>query len=84
MAGSPFGQSHQRPVAACAQPRQRGSFVGAVAEKTMRKTYLALGTPKPAKKQGWVKGGMARSRRGTWKLTRDEDNLPLPVSAVKA
>lgn len=45
------------------------------AEKTMRKTYLALGTHKPAKKQGWVKGGMARSRRGTWKLTRDEDNF---------
>lgn len=41
----------------------------------MRKTYLALGTHKPAKKQGWVKGGMARSRRGTWKLTRDEDNF---------
>lgn len=35
------------------------------AEKTMRKTYLALGTHKPAKKQGWVKGGMARSRHGT-------------------
>ena len=45
------------------------------AEKTMRKIYLALGTHKPAKKQGWVKGGMARSRRGTWKLTRDEDNF---------
>lgn len=45
------------------------------AEKTMRKTYLALGTHKPAKKQGWVKGSMARSRRGTWKLTRDEDNF---------
>ena len=30
LAGSPFGQSHQRPVAVCVKPRQRGGFVGAV------------------------------------------------------
>ena len=41
------------------------------ADKTMRKTYLALSRSKPAKKQGWVKGGMAKARRGAWKLTRE-------------
>lgn len=44
------------------------------AAKTIRKTYLALSDKKPAKKQGWVKGGMEKSRRGAWKLTRDMHN----------
>ena len=42
--------------------------------KTMRKTYLALSDTKPSKKQGWIKGGMEKSRRGAWKLTRDMAN----------
>ncbi|MCP1771467.1 tRNA pseudouridine32 synthase/23S rRNA pseudouridine746 synthase [Neisseria perflava] len=45
------------------------------AEKTIKKTYLALTDQKPTKKQGWVKGGMQKSRRGTWKLTRDTENF---------
>ena len=44
------------------------------AAKTMRKTYLALGTDKPSKKQGWIKGDMEKSRRGTWKLMRSMEN----------
>ena len=44
------------------------------AEKTMRKTYLALATDKPSKKQGWIKGDMEKSRRGAWKLTRSMEN----------
>lgn len=40
----------------------------------MRKTYLALGTDKPSKKQGWIKGDMEKSRRGAWKLTRGMEN----------
>lgn len=44
------------------------------ADKTMKKTYLALSTHKPLKKQGWIKGGMEKSRRGTWKLTRNTEN----------
>jgi len=43
-------------------------------EKTMRKTYLALATDKPSKKQGWIKGDMEKSRRGAWKLTRGMEN----------
>lgn len=45
------------------------------AAKTMHKTYLALSDRKPAKKQGRVKGGMAKSRRGAWKLTRGDENF---------
>lgn len=33
------------------------------AAHSMHKTYLALSSQKPAKKQGWVKGDMAKARR---------------------
>lgn len=46
------------------------------AAKTMRKTYLALSDRRPAKKQGLVKGGMEKSRRGAWKLTRGDGANP--------
>lgn len=42
--------------------------------RTTEKTYLALSDRKPAKKQGWVKGDMALSRRSQWKLLRTQDN----------
>lgn len=45
------------------------------AGKAMHKTYLALSDAKPAKKQGWVKGGMEKSRNGTWRLTRDSRSM---------
>lgn len=44
------------------------------ADKSMRKTYVALGEGKPLKKQGWIKGDMAKSRRGSWKLLRSTEN----------
>jgi tRNA pseudouridine32 synthase / 23S rRNA pseudouridine746 synthase len=37
-------------------------------ERSINKYYLAVSDVKPKKKQGWVKGDMAKSRRGTFKL----------------
>jgi len=39
----------------------------------IEKIYLALSTQRPKKKQGVVQGGMKKSRRGAWKLTREKD-----------
>ncbi len=44
------------------------------AEHRVQKCYLALADKKPAKKQGWVKGDMAKGRRGAWILQRSQDN----------
>lgn len=41
----------------------------------IEKYYLAISADKPRKKQGWVKGGMQRSRRGQWRLSRDNTLL---------
>ncbi|MDG1733330.1 MAG: TIGR01621 family pseudouridine synthase [Thalassotalea sp.] len=38
------------------------------------KFYVALSKQKPKKKQGWVKGDMAKSRRSAWKLLRTMEN----------
>jgi len=40
----------------------------------LRKCYLALSDHTPAKKQGWVKGGMSKGRNGSWRLTRDAEH----------
>lgn len=40
----------------------------------IRKLYLALSDKKPKKKQGLVKGDMDKSRRGTYKLLRSQEN----------
>lgn len=40
----------------------------------IEKYYLAISTEKPKKKQGWVKGGMEKARRGSWKLNQSNDN----------
>lgn len=45
----------------------------AFAERSVTKTYLAISDRKPKKKQGWVKGDMAPSRRGQWKLLRTQE-----------
>ncbi|WMC09263.1 TIGR01621 family pseudouridine synthase [Oceanimonas pelagia] len=50
---------------------------GQFAERTTTKCYLALSDRKPAKKQGWVKGGMEKARNGSWKLTRNDNNLAI-------
>ena len=55
-------------------PQSASALAQQFAAKTMRKTYLALGTDKPSKKQGWIKGDMEKSRRGAWKLTRGMEN----------
>ncbi|MEJ6475354.1 TIGR01621 family pseudouridine synthase [Pseudoalteromonas piscicida] len=38
------------------------------------KYYLAMVSDKPKKKQGWIKGDMAKSRRGTFKLVKTKLN----------
>lgn len=46
----------------------------AFANREVVKTYLALSDRKPAKKQGWIKGDMVRSRQSAWKLARSMEN----------
>lgn len=41
----------------------------------VEKRYVALSDRKPKKKQGTVRGGMVPSRRGQWRLTKDNENL---------
>ena len=38
--------------------------------REIEKYYLAISLRKPKKKQGWVKGDMAKARRGDWKLLK--------------
>ncbi|MDO5059555.1 MAG: pseudouridine synthase, partial [Neisseria sp.] len=57
--------------------RAAAELGAAFAEKRVQKTYWALSDSKPAKKQGRIKGGMEKSRRGAWKLTRGNENLAL-------
>ncbi len=42
--------------------------------RQIEKFYLAISTRKPKKKQGWVKGDMASSRRGSYKLLKSSEN----------
>ncbi|CAM2969533.1 TIGR01621 family pseudouridine synthase [Vibrio mytili] len=44
------------------------------AERQVEKFYLAIGSKKPKKKQGWVIGDMERSRRSSWKLINSKHN----------
>lgn len=46
----------------------------AFAERRVSKTYLAVSDRVPRKKQGWIRGDMAPSRRGQWKLLRSQHN----------
>jgi tRNA pseudouridine32 synthase/23S rRNA pseudouridine746 synthase len=43
-------------------------------EHNVEKYYLAISDKKPTKKQGLIKGDMAKSRRGMFKLLRTMDN----------
>lgn len=43
----------------------------------IQKYYLAISDKKPKKSQGLIKGGMEKSRRSMWKLTRGQDNLAI-------
>jgi len=40
----------------------------------VRKYYLAVSDKKPKKKQGLIRGDMAKARRGAWKLLRTTDH----------
>lgn len=46
----------------------------AFADRLVKKTYLAISDRTPKKKQGWIKGDMAKGRNGSWKLLHSSDN----------
>ena len=46
----------------------------AFADRKVAKQYIAISDKKPKKKQGWIKGDMAKSRNGCWKLTKEMKN----------
>jgi len=43
----------------------------------IQKYYLAISDKKPKKSQGLIKGGMEKSRRSMWRLTRNTNNLAI-------
>lgn len=43
----------------------------------VQKFYLAISDKKPKKSQGLIKGGMEKSRRSMWRLTRNTENLAI-------
>jgi len=43
----------------------------------IQKFYLAIADKKPKKTQGLIKGGMEKSRRSMWKLTRNNENVAI-------
>jgi len=43
-------------------------------KKQIEKFYIALSDQKPKKKQGWIKGDMAKARRGAFKLLNTKEN----------
>lgn len=43
-------------------------------QRQIEKYYLAISSHKPKKKQGWIKGDMLPSRRGSYRLTTTMDN----------
>ncbi|MDL2196037.1 TIGR01621 family pseudouridine synthase [Shewanella algae] len=49
-------------------------FTRMFSEHKVQKYYLALAKGKPGKKQGWIIGDMAKSRRSQYKLLRSTDN----------
>lgn len=49
-------------------------FTQMFADRQIEKYYLALSLRKPKKKQGWIKGDMAKSRRGSYKLLATMEN----------
>ena len=46
-------------------------------ERNIEKYYLAISDKKPKKKQGLIKGGMEKSRRSMWKLTKNDQNIAI-------
>lgn len=46
----------------------------AFADRLVKKIYLAISDRTPKKKQGWIKGDMAKGRNGSWKLLHSSEN----------
>ncbi len=42
--------------------------------REIEKFYIAISTKKPKKKQGWIKGDMVKSRRGSYMFAKTSDN----------
>lgn len=55
-------------------PNAAAELCAVFAERRAEKTYWALSDRKPSKKQGRIKGGMEKARRGAWKLTRSGEH----------
>lgn len=55
-------------------PNAAAELCAVFAERRTEKTYWALSDRKPSKKQGRIKGGMEKARRGAWKLTRSGEH----------
>ena len=49
-------------------------FTALFSAHKVNKFYLALSDAKPKKKQGWIKGDMAKSRRSSFKLLKTHTN----------
>lgn len=50
------------------------TFEKLFSERNIEKYYLAISDQKPKKKQGWIKGDMAKGRNGSWLLQRTMNN----------
>lgn len=58
-----------------AKSAETAALFGSMFEnREVEKFYLAISTRKPKKKQGWVKGDMAKARRGDYKLLASMEN----------
>lgn len=55
-------------------PEAAAQFTRMFENREIEKYYLAISTRKPKKKQGWIKGDMAKARRGDYKLLSTMEN----------
>lgn len=55
-------------------PEAAAEFTRLFENREIEKYYLAISLRKPKKKQGWVKGDMAKARRGDYKLLTTMEN----------
>lgn len=55
-------------------PEAANQLAEQLRNRQMAKFYIALSDQKPSKKQGAIVGDMAKSRNGTWRLTRSKEN----------
>ncbi len=62
-------------VVLLAKTKEAAQVFGEMFEnRAVEKYYLAVSLRKPKKKQGWIKGDMAKARRGDWKLLKTAQN----------